>query len=349
MESRIIASNLADLYRQAAEKYESLPAFATRIKALEWNPISFRDLYEQGLQLATGLIELGVNARDHVGLFSDNRMEWMLSDYGIQLCGAVNSPRGADVTDTELIYIINHAQIRVAFIEHKALQEKILRLRPELPNLEEIILLDSNTTPEEGIRRLSDVIALGKKARDNGDRRAEERAKAIQPDDLFTLIYTSGTTGKPKGVMLSHANMMSQMQVIPIELSCTDRVLSILPVWHIFERVFEVYTISCGTCTYYTGLRTLGDDLKNVEPTFMGSAPRLWEGLHHRILENIRAAHPVRRALFHIAYFLGHYYKESIFYLNDNDLQVKPPSMFKRNFFKAGHLLRLAILLPWYA
>ncbi|MFO8028228.1 MAG: long-chain fatty acid--CoA ligase [Cyclonatronaceae bacterium] len=348
MNSRIIASNLADLYQKAADKYESLPAFATRVKALEWQHVTFRDLYEQGRQLSAGLIELGVDAREHVGLFSDNRYEWMLAEYGIQLSGAVNTPRGADVTDEELIYIINHARIRVAFVENDALQKKIIRLRPELPDLQEIILMSPKSKPLEGVRALKEVMAIGALQLEKGDRRVDERMEGIRPDDLFTLIYTSGTTGKPKGVMLTHSNMMSQMLVIPIELTCTDRVLSILPIWHIFERVFEVYTITCGACNYYTSIRTLGEDLQNVEPTFMGSAPRLWESLHQRILENVRAAHPVRRALFHIAYFLGHYYQESIFYLNDNDLQLSSESKIKRTIFKLGHLMRLLIMLPWY-
>ncbi|MGM0738058.1 MAG: AMP-dependent synthetase/ligase [Bacteroidota bacterium] len=348
MNSRIIASNLADLYQKAADKYESLPAFATRVKALEWQHVTFRDLYEQGRQLSAGLIELGVDAREHVGLFSDNRYEWMLAEYGIQLSGTVNTPRGADVTDEELIYIINHARIRVAFVENDALQKKIIRLRPELPDLQEIILMSPKSKPLEGVRALKEVMAIGALQLEKGDRRVDERMEGIRPDDLFTLIYTSGTTGKPKGVMLTHSNMMSQMLVIPIELTCTDRVLSILPIWHIFERVFEVYTITCGACNYYTSIRTLGEDLQNVEPTFMGSAPRLWESLHQRILENVRAAHPVRRALFHIAYFLGHYYQESIFYLNDNDLQLSSESKIKRTIFKLGHLMRLLIMLPWY-
>ncbi|TVQ67884.1 MAG: long-chain fatty acid--CoA ligase [Balneolaceae bacterium] len=348
MDSRIIASNLADLYKKAADKYETLPAFATRIKALEWEHVTFRDLYERGRRLSAGLIELGVEAREHVGLFSDNRYEWMLADYGIQLSGAVNTPRGADVTDDELIYIVNHARIRVAFVENDALQKKIIRLWPELPELQEIILMSPKSKPLEGVRALEEVLAIGALQLEKGDTRVDERMEGIRPDDLFTLIYTSGTTGKPKGVMLTHSNMMSQMSVIPIELQCTDRVLSILPIWHIFERVFEVYTVSCGACNYYTSIRTLGEDLQNVEPTFMGSAPRLWESLHQRILENVRAAHPVRRALFHIAYFLGHYYQESIFYISDNDLQLKDESKIKRTIFKVGHLIRLLIMVPWY-
>lgn len=300
------------------------------------------------MNLATGLIELGVEARDHVGHFGDNRLEWILADYAVQISGAADVPRGRDVTDNELIYIINHSRMRFAFVETEELQETILRLKPEFPKLIEVILLDSEAEPREGFRSLAEVENLGKELRAGGDRRAEERMSEIQPDDLFTLIYTSGTTGKPKGVMLTHRNMMSQTRVIPVSLSFTDRVLSILPIWHIFERVFEVYTISSGTCTYYSSIRTLGDDLKQVEPTFMGSAPRLWESLHQRILKGVREAHPMRRLLFHTAYFLSHYYKNSLFYLTQNDLQMSPGTIWKRSLFSLGHLLRLLLILPWY-
>jgi len=348
MESRILASNLAELYRTAAERYESLPAFATRKKEFDWVPVSFRELFERGLDLATGLIELGVEAREHVGLFGDNRFEWILADYGVQLCGAADVPRGRDITDDELIYIINHSRMKVAFVETNVLQKKILSLRDELPELREIILLDPAGNADNNVRKISDLLLLGEELRKKGDQRAEKRISEIRPDDLFTLIYTSGTTGKPKGVMLTHANMMSQMKVIPISLDSTDRVLSILPVWHIFERVFEVYTISCGVCTYYTNIRTLAEDLKNVEPTFMGSAPRLWENLHQRILKKISEAHPVRRALFHIAYFLGKHYKDSIYHIRGNDLRLEAKPVWKQVLVLPLHLLRWLIVVPWY-
>ena len=348
METRIVAENMADLYQRAADRYEALPAFATRMKKDQWKPVSFRELYQQGLNLATGLIELGVNARDHVGLFADNRFEWILADCSVQLCGAADVPRGRDVTDEELLYIIDHANIRVAFVETEALLEKIQRIRKHLPKLKELILMDPKADPQQGTRTLKEVSEMGEKLRNEGDLRAEQRIKEIQPDDLFTLIYTSGTTGKPKGVMLTHSNMMSQMKVIPIRLNCTDRVLSILPVWHIFERVFEVYTISCGVCTYYSNIRTLAEDLTNVEPTFMGSAPRLWENMHKRILDGIRAAHPVRRALFHIAHFFGRHYWNSIFHMRDQHLKTEPVSTAKQYLLRVLNLIRWLIVVPFY-
>lgn len=348
MSHRIIAPNIAVLHRRAAERFESLPAFATRETPLKWKPVSYRELYERGLNLATGLIEIGVEARDHVGLFSDNRYEWILADYGVQLSGAADVPRGTDITDDELVYIINHANIRVTFVETEELQDRVLRLRREMPHLEEIILLDPEGRVKDGVRRLSDVCMLGERLRANGDRRAEERTNNVESGDLFTLIYTSGTTGKPKGVMLTHANMISQIERLPGYHSCTDRVVSVLPVWHIFERVMEMYTISFGACTYYSSIRNLGEDMRNVEPTFMGSAPRLWEKLHERILKSVRDSHPVRRLLFHIAYFLARHYKESVYFMTNKNLKVRPQPVWKRTLLIPFHALRWLIVLPWY-
>ena len=348
MDNRIVARNIADLYKQAADRYGSLPAFATRKEELDWDPVSFRELYESGLNLATGLIDLGVDARQHVGLFADNRYEWILADCAIQLCGAADVPRGRDITDQELVYIINHAQIKVAFIENKKLLERIENLREELPKLKEIVLMDPTDDVPEGVHKIQSIVDYGAKLRERGDRRAEDRMADISPDDLFTLIYTSGTTGKPKGVMLTHANMVSQIKVIPIELNCTDRVLSILPIWHIFERVFEVFTIACGVCTYYSSVRHLADDLKNVEPTFMGSAPRLWESLYQKILKKVGESHPMRRLLFHTAYFLSKQYKNSQFFLSDQHLKTEPASTLKRILLSPFHALRWLLVLPFY-
>lgn len=348
MAQRILASNLAEMYREAAARYASLPAFATRKTATEWHPVSFEELYSRGLNLATALVELGVKARDHVGIFSDNRLEWILADYGVQISGAADVPRGRDVSDDELLYIMDHAGIEVVFVETALLQDRVLRLRKRLPVLREIILMDASAPAGEGVRRLEDLEARGAALRAGGDRSAEERIAGIRPDDLFTLIYTSGTTGAPKGVMLTHANMVSQIANLPGRHNSNDRNLSVLPIWHVFERVIEMYTISFGACTYYSSILTLGEDMQNVEPTIMASAPRLWEKVHERILKGVKASHPMRQILFHIAYFLARQYKDSIYFLTNTQLQLRPLPFWKRAFLTPLHVLRWLLVLPWY-
>ena len=348
MEPITDARHLADLYAQCAERYGELPAFATRRSGGHWTPLSFRQLYTCGSEIAAGLAALGVEPGDRVGVISDNRVEWMMAEVGIQCCAAVNTPRGTDVTDEEWHYIFRHADVAVAFVESERELRRLQRLRSEWPQLREVILLDPDTTAPDGAHTLSTLRQLGRAHIESHPDLLAERAATLQPDDLFTLIYTSGTTGQPKGVMLTHANMMSQMRTIPLELTCTDRVLSILPIWHIFERMFEVYTMSRGVCTYYTSLRTLGTDLQQVEPTFMGSAPRLWESLHHRIMHGIQHAHPMRRLLFHTAYALSRLYRNSLAVLRDETLAPPPHHPLLRGLRKAWHGARWFILLPWY-
>lgn len=294
------------------------------------------------------MIALGVGAGESVGIFSDNRVEWILADAGIQLAGAVNTPRGVDVTDSELVHIVNHSGMKTAFVETPDMARRCLRLREQIPGLRALVQLDTRTDQPEEVWRFTDVEKWGRDLLAGGSTQVDDRTGAIRSGDLFSLIYTSGTTGKPKGVMLTHANMMSQLENVPLHFSCTDRALSILPVWHIFERMVELFSISQGACTYYTSARRFAEDLKQVEPTFMGSAPRLWESLHQRIVATVRKAHPVRRILFHIAVFLGVHYRAAVFVLRNQDLRLRPVSPMRVFLRKISAALQWAFLLPWY-
>jgi len=301
-ESRIIAPTLTEVYAGTAQRFGHLPAFARKDASGKFIPISFRELYEKGLDLATALVQMGIHAREHVGIISDNRLEWILCDYGILLAGAADVPRGTDITDEELVYILTHADVRTVFVENLTTLEKLQRCHHRLKKVESIILMSSGGEPPRGIRRLEDLLAEGGRRRAEGDHSALERAGGVRPDDLFTIIYTSGTTGTPKGVQLTHANMCSQIANLPFDIEPGDRTLSILPIWHSYERIFEMVAIAMGACTHYTSLRAISEDLKVVRPTLMASAPRLWESLYQKILANVRSASPLRRALFHAAH-----------------------------------------------
>lgn len=174
--------------------------------------------------------------------------------------------------------------------------------------------------------------------------------KAIAPDDLFTIIYTSGTTGMPKGVMLKHSNMIHQTSVIlgsMIEIKQDERMLSILPVWHVFERVFEYLAIAAGCATYYTNVRDLRDDMKKAKPTFMASAPRLWESIYNGIYTRIndpKQTPALRRGLFNMAYFFSKHFNAATRFLKrkPSGLRGTKSHCF---LFKGFYYLALATIL----
>lgn len=304
MSGRISAPNLASLFREAGERWGDKPAFATRHSDGSFHAVTYRTWRDRALDLAEALIALGVGARDHVAILSDNRFEWILADAAILFCGAADVPRAADITPAEISYILGHADVGVVFVENAAVLAKVEPLLPRLPGIRHLIVMDPSWCPsakDERILRLADLEERGAVRREGGSRLAEERIGGIRPDDLFTIIYTSGTTGTPKGVQLTHSAMASQVRNLPFDLTPSDRSLSILPVWHSFERVFEVISIAAGLETCYTTLRHLGEDLKTVRPTIMASAPRLWEGLYQRMMSGVQKAPPLRRGLFRAA------------------------------------------------
>ncbi|MGE8722824.1 AMP-dependent synthetase/ligase [Leptospira terpstrae] len=367
MSSKVTAKNLAELFYESSEKYGEKPAFGTRNKDKQFSTISFREVYESGVALATGLIDIGLKAREHVAVLSDNRKEWIITNYGILLSGATDVPRGTDVTDCDIKYILPHSDATMVFVENETILKKIEKNIANLPKINHVILMneESNATDKKeklrenkqinqnlqtipNITYLSDLIAIGKRLRELGDRRVEDRVSAIKPDDIFTIIYTSGTTGEPKGVMLTHANMISQLRNIPIDIGPKDRFLSILPVWHSFERVFQMGTIAMGAAQYYTNVRNIREDLMIVKPTFMASAPRLWESLYQGMQSKIQTSSLVKKVLFKLAYGCALKIQRSIQFLKGNRLDLYGRNLFQSISFALFSLVSIIVLyLPY--
>ena len=337
------ARNIADLYRLVAEVYGDRPAQARRERHGEFVSRNYRELYEEACALGTAFIELGLEARQHVAIIADNRPEWLVCDAATLLCGAADVPRAADTTEQEISFIVAHSDAVLLIAENKHVLQRVLAVRAALPKVKHIILIEGEPPAESGVLKLEDLVERGRSLRAGGDRAVEARVDAIQGDDLFTIIYTSGTTGTPKGVMLTHDNMMSQVRYLPFDLAPGDRILSILPVWHSYERVFEMVTVSRGACTYYTSLRTIGEDLRKARPTWMASAPRLWEGLYNRILQNVSQAPPLRRALFRAAYHCSRQYESALFFLTGCRLDLHGRSWGASIAMAAQSLLALVI------
>ncbi|PJZ70152.1 long-chain fatty acid--CoA ligase [Leptospira perolatii] len=346
-----MADNLAQMYREAADKFKNRPAFFYKDASKNYLSITFGELYDKGVCLAEALIDLGVNAKDHIALLADNRVEWIIADYGILLAGAADVPRGTDITDSEIVYIVNHSEAEIVFIENDKMLEKFNRNKSQLPKVKTLIMMDKDSNAP-GVLKFYDLVEKGKKLREGGSKKSEERVSQIRPDDLFTLIYTSGTTGLPKGVQLMHSNMMHQvLHVTPmLDINGEAKLLSILPIWHVFERVVECVCISIGAATYYTNVRDLRQDLATVKPTFMGSAPRLWENIYNGIYTRINdpgQTPALRRGLFKLAYFFSDKKNAAVRFLSGKEVDYHGRNIVYSFFYGLGMVLQLLLTGPF--
>jgi long-chain acyl-CoA synthetase len=341
--------NLGDLYRLASIHYGGMPAFATRTENPEaWLPLSFHELYRKGQALAAALTDLGLKRQENIAVFADNRVEWIIADCAVQLCGAINVPRGSDTTDGELTFILKHCEARFCIVENARMLKRV-RGVCEKNQLEVALILMLDSDDNGSVKTIAKLIETGLGLLERNPQiyiDLNDGLASLKPDDGFTLIYTSGTTGEPKGVLLSHGNMMAQIRHIPIPIHWRDRILSILPIWHVYERVLEMITIARGACTYYSSVRYFADDLLRIEPTFMASAPRLWERLHARILQTVEKAHPIRRGLFHMACFFSHHYHASVSWLGGHAVREKRPILALDCLRTVLEYLRWGFFLP---
>ena len=350
MSERLISATIAELFLQAGERWGSRPAFGTRAqRGGSFEAVSYASWCERACALATALIDLGVTAREHVGLLSDNRFEWILADAAIQFCGAADVPRASDITTGEMAYILNHADVQVVFLENKMLLQKLESIREQLPLLKKIILMETSTEElPKGVLSLHELELHGAALRKTGDRRVEERVKKISPEDLFTIIYTSGTTGTPKGVQLTHRSICSQVENITFSFLQQERALSILPIWHSYERVFEMLVISYGATLYYTSVRHLAADLAIVKPTVMASAPRLWEALYERMIAHVAKQNRFARFLFHAASWSAGAVRQAARFFRGEELDLVGRSWKKSLLLALRHSIRWSLgIIPF--
>lgn len=335
--------NMAYVFQEAGRRFADRPAFASRKGGTDFTFVSYRELLEDAFALAESLVELGLESKGHAGLFCDNRQEWITVSMAVTLCGAADVPRATDLTDQDIAYIVPHSDMRFLFVENEKLLQRVLSNAEASRNLAAVILIEGKTDqPGSWVHQYGALLERGRLLRAQGSRKTEERMRAISPLDLYTLIYTSGTTGTPKGVMLSHANLISQIERVPIALAEEDRVLSILPVWHIFERIFELIAVANGCCTYYSNIRTLREDFSIVKPTFMASAPRLWESIYQGIAANVQKASPVSRLLFQAAVKTAGMFRGALRELAGKTLEAHAPGPWMAK-------LRSILVLPVFA
>jgi len=259
--------------------------FLPRRTAQDHSPVSFGRLVDDVDRLATALLELGIEHGSHVGLVAENRYEWLLIDLALASIGAVDVPRGSDTTPHELQFILQHSGCVAAFAENDHVAEELLQRKAELPGLRTVIVM-ADETKVDGATTLGELMRSGEQRREALAERLAAAREKVQPDDLLTIVYTSGTTAEPKGVMLTHDNVLCNIRAVIDVLHVTDRdrFLSVLPAWHMYERIMDYLALATGGELVYTDRRRIKDDLLQTQPTIFAAVPRIWEMLYDGVV-----------------------------------------------------------------
>lgn len=244
-----------------------------------WIKYSTADIIAKVNKVSQALIKLGVKADDKIAVVAGNRPEWNILDLGVMQVGAVLVPIYPTISEEEYEFIFNDAEIKYAFVGDAGLVAKINHIKTATPTLIDIYSFDQ----VEGCKQFSDFLSFGA---DIDMAEVEKLKAAVKPEQLATIIYTSGTTGNPKGVMLSHNNVVSNVKavkpILPVDSSM--KVLSFLPLCHIFERMVIFVYMSNGVSVYYAeSLELIADNLKEVKPDFFTSVPRLLEKVYMKL------------------------------------------------------------------
>lgn len=281
-----------------------------------WNYLSGPDAIERIRRIAAGLAGLGIREGDRVAIISENRPEWSLTDLAILSLRAVNVPIYTTQAVEQIRYILEDSGAKMLFVSGKKLLKHAEAAIQSVERIEKLIFFDSDAKAENDGRALSlaDVEARGDAYERDSGQTFEEILAQVKTDDLATIIYTSGTTGEPKGVMLNHANFVSNIVAISkgLPIRNTDRSLAVLPLSHIFERtVFYVLCSNGVSINYCAAFDQLAAHLQEVKPTIMTAVPRLFEQVYHKIVKKGKAAGGWKTSLFEWSLEVGQQYWEA--------------------------------------
>lgn len=253
-----------------------------------WEAVSTGQLSSMVRTVAMGLYALGVRSGHHVGILSENRYEWTLADLGTLACGATDVPIYATQAPKQVAYILNDAAVEVLFISDQTQYERVRDALNSVPRLRVVISFDPVEAPSGKVMSFEEFLNWGRAADESEPGIYATLAAETTPETLATLIYTSGTTGEPKGVMLSHGNLVSNAltNFRIAQLTENEVALSFLPFSHIFERTTIYMYLYAGMTIYYAqSVETVAQDLADARPNFMTSVPRLFEKIYARAME----------------------------------------------------------------
>ncbi len=290
---------LIGLLQESVVKFPSLGALKTRNPDGSIMTLTYGELYQAVKELGTGLISIGLLPKKHVAIIAENNYRWLITDLAVLGCGAVDVPFSSKLSDREMETILSHSDCEFALVENQTSLSRLLYIRRRLPRLRKIVVLDMpgpkpRSDTEFGrilIYSWDEVRAKGRSKMEKGGRQFDLRAADVAAGDTATILYTSGTTGSPKGVMLSHGNIMHNVSAVGANISPSPGmvILSVLPVWHSFERTVEYCSLSFGCTIAYSQPADwkIFDDLRSLSPNYIVVVPSLLENIQKSIEKRI--------------------------------------------------------------
>jgi long-chain acyl-CoA synthetase len=292
-----------DLLVQLKEKFNREDSFASKVNG-SWVKISTNDFIDQVNNLSYGLLSLGLNKGDRLAIISGNRPEWNIIDFAASQLGIVTVPMYPTLSVNDYNFIMNDAEVKAVFVENKDMHAKVVDAAKSVPSIQHIFSI--NELP--GVKNWKEVLNDGKG--NPNPSQVKTLADSVNGKDLLTLIYTSGTTGTPKGVMLSHENIISNLKAASHDVFTGDldggKALSFLPLCHIFERTVSYCYMYIGVSIYYAeSMETIGDNLKEVQPDVFSTVPRLLEKVFDKIMAKGHEQTGIKKKLFFWAVDLG--------------------------------------------
>lgn len=276
----------------------------------EYKDIGYPEAYEHTELIALGLASMGVKRDDKIAIISENRPEWVYVDNAILGLGGLDVPLYPILTSDTIEYTLNDSESKGIVVSTKFQLNKVLKIKDNCSTLEFIIIMNNDDVSEyPDVFTLDEVENKGREYREENPELFMDSLDIANEDDLCTIIYTSGTTGEPKGVMLTHKNIISNVKAAHavFDISEKDNFLSFLPMCHIFERMAGYYTALSGGCTiaYAESIEKIAQNMGEIKPTIMTGVPRLFERMYSRIIKNVESSPEKKQKIFNWAIEVG--------------------------------------------
>ncbi len=306
---------IAEMFLDVTKKYPDTELFTEKVDG-QWTGDKGKDIYDMVKNASYGLAAVGINSKDNVAILSTNCRRWAYSDYATATRGATSVTVYPTLIASQVQYIVAHSDSKLIFAQDKSQMDKVLEIKAQCPELKTVVYFDESLSYEdEDIISFNDLMEKGKAfQKTDGCYDYEAEALKVTPDDILTLIYTSGTTGNPKGVMLTHGNLVSNVIASNARLGITDqdKFLSFLPLSHSFERLGDYVGTHVGAnITYAESMEKVIENLGEVEPTVAMSVPRLYEKMYAGVQAKFAGGSFIKRKIAAWAVKVGYEYVDA--------------------------------------